>query len=128
LFRSARRISIASELSTDALALADPQTVRQMLINLLADCAHQSHSDMTIKISIRAHVERIDVMISGELPVAIDSPQSREPSNESFALLLARTLAELSGAHLPPPVRANGSVTQVAHFTPATQRDFFSLQ
>lgn len=125
---AARRISITTELSSDAQALADPQTVRQMLINLLADCAHHSHSDMSIKIAIRAHSERIDVMISGELPLAKDLPQNREASNESFALLLARTLAELSGAHLPPPVRANGSVTQVAHFTPATQRDFFSLQ
>jgi signal transduction histidine kinase len=124
---AARRISITTDLSPDAQALADPQTVRQMLINLLADCARPSHNDMTIKIAVRAHSERIDVMISGELPVAIDSPQSREASNESFALLLARTLAELSGAQILPSVRANGSVTQVAQFTPATQRDFFSL-
>lgn len=122
-----RRICVTTDLSPDALALADPQTVRQMLINLLADCAHHSYSDMTIKISISAHAERIDVMISGEMPLAKDLPRNREASNESFALLLARTLAELSGAHLPPPVRATGSVTQVAQFTPATQRDFFSL-
>lgn len=123
---AARRIFIVTDLSPDASVLADPQTVRQMLINLLADCADRCRMDMIITISIIAYAERIDVMISGALPVANDRLRNGEALNESFALLLARTLAELSGAHLLSPVRTHGSVTQVTQFTPANQRDFFS--
>ena len=124
---AARRITITTDVAPDAIVLADPQTVRQMLINLLADCADRCRTDMAIKIVTIAHSESVDVVISGVSSDTQNSARIGESSGETFALLLARTLAELSGAQLLPPIHGDGSIVQAVQFVPANQRDFFSL-
>ena len=111
-----RSITASSTLDIDAEIIAQEQSVRQLMINLLSDAAERAMPGASITLASRqidCQIE-ISVTVSGERP-------ARGPATDSFPLLLARTLAELSSATLIE------SESQTAvRFTLAAQNDFFT--
>ena len=74
-------------------------------------------------ITINAGAAGSEVEISISIAPELQSAKSGE---ETFSLLLARTLIELSGAYLVENHTETGGWLPSARFARATQRDFFS--
>jgi two-component system cell cycle sensor histidine kinase PleC len=115
-----RGISLEIDCDADLDIIAESVTIRQILINLLFEAADRAADGATIAINARAagiEVE-ISILIAPEL-------QSAKSGDETFSLLLARTLIELSGAYLVENHTETGGWLPSARFARATQRDFF---
>ncbi|MBX9682338.1 MAG: HAMP domain-containing histidine kinase [Hyphomicrobium sp.] len=120
---SSRRIAVSFCDPDRAVLIADPQIVRQLFINLLADAVTRVTDDDTI--SITARVDAGSVEIAFEV---LPDPQRVDLAQETFAILLASTLAELSGAPFAISTdMRTGLRTCDLTFTVATQQDFFAL-
>jgi hypothetical protein len=117
---AARGISISCTVDTDADVMAEGQALRQLLINLISDAMGRTNAGAHISIASRTTASTVDVLI------AVSGTQSQPPMTDTFAALLARTLAELSGAQLTADPTHNQSQWQIAaQFTRAVQNDFF---
>jgi len=102
--------------------IGEPQTLRQMLINLVSEALAYAEPDATLEIAAIGFGD--DVALS----IGLSAARIGEPcSEESFSMMLARTLAQLSGARLDCAASSNGwRVTAV--FQRAAQADFFNLR
>ena len=117
---ASRGISVAIDCDPDLEVIAEASTVRQILINLLFEAADRAADGATITICAKASgIEaEISISIAPEL-------QSAKTGEETFSLLLARTLIELSGAQLIENHSASGGWLPAARFARVTQHDFF---
>ncbi len=115
-----RGISVEIDCETDLEISAEASTIRQILINLLFEAADRAAYGAII--SVLAKSSGIEAEISISITPELQSAKSGE---ETFSLLLARTLIELSGAHLIENHTATGSWLPTARFARATQHDFF---
>lgn len=117
---ASRRISVDVDCDPDLEIIAEASTIRQILINLLFEAADRAADGATISICAKATgIEaEISISIAPEL-------QSAKTGEETFSLLLARTLIELSGAHLIENHTADGAWLPAARFARVTQHDFF---
>ncbi len=122
------------DLATDCLAIdvaidpaldiiADPQALRQLLINLLADGAERAAPGAALALAAVASGSHIDVTLKISALRA-----GSHVNDERFALLLARTLSELLGTRLNERSLSCGGHHMSARFSPAAQRDFFALR
>ena len=118
-----RTIALSTAVDPDCEILGDAQTVRQILINLFADTVSRAAVGARIEISSRISAGHIDLVFTLSGPCS-----AKAPDTGGFALLLAQTLSELSGARLSHALLANGDWQTTASFTPAAQRDFFALR
>ncbi len=91
---AARSIAIDLGLVGDAEVMGDHQATRQILINLIAEASRSSTPGATLRIDTKAASEAIDL----SLTLLAGGPGA--PSEDGFAIILARTLCELSGAEL----------------------------
>ncbi len=118
---ASRGISVDIDCEPDLEIIAEAVTVRQILINLLFEAADRAAPGAKIRICAKA--EGLEAGIS----ISIDPElQSAKTGEETFSLLLARTLIELSGAHLIEDHTATGGWLPSARFARVTQRDFFN--
>ena len=117
---ASRGISVAIDCDPDLEVIAEASTVRQILINLLFEAADRAADGATITICAKASgIEaEISISIAPEL-------QSAKTGEETFSLLLARTLIELSGAQLIENHSTSGGWLPAARFARVTQHDFF---
>ncbi|MEQ1652114.1 MAG: HAMP domain-containing sensor histidine kinase [Hyphomicrobium sp.] len=121
---AARGITAGCTVDEDADVIAPPQAVRQLLINLMADAANRVEAGASLSIASRTNDESVELLISvaGRTASSIDS-------GDSFSMLLARTLGELSGATLSAdlPVTTEAGEWHVAvRFMRTAQNDFFN--
>lgn len=104
--------------------LAEPQTVRQLIVNLIADRIADADAGSLLVLETRSHDESIDVSIS----LTASSGRSITPHADTFALTLARTLAELSGSPLVETTSNSGTQSLKLSFASALQNDFFASE
>ena len=117
---STSAVAITASIDSTCEILAEAQTVRQLLINLLADVL--SRAAPGARIDVTSHV----TSDAADISLTLSGPRrAGPPSAESFPLLLAQTLAELSGARLTCGLAGDGEWRIALRFTPATQPDFF---
>lgn len=119
---ASRNVRLVSDLGSDDEIIAETQTTRQLLVNVLADASAFARDDATISISSQTTSGAVQLRIT-----LASSDVKSESQEEGFALLLARTLCELSGADLARSTSANGDLEWIVLFAPATQPDLFGL-
>ncbi len=107
--------------AADAELVADPHAVRQLLINLLTTVTEQATQGSKLSIETRIANGQIGI----HLTVTKRSP-SRMP--ESFSLLLARTLSQLSGARLTIDANQTDEWRASVCFSQAAQNDLFAAK
>jgi signal transduction histidine kinase len=118
-----RNITASCTIDADAEILAEAQAVRQLLINLIADASEHAENGASLSLASRQDGDNLEILIS----ISAGRRPSLIPSN-GFAMLLARTLCELSGAQIIEEQSggtASGSHAAV-RFHSVTQNDFFS--
>lgn len=112
---AARGVQSCCTIDCDAEIMADPQAVRQLLINLIADVSANAVAGSDIALTSRLDGSEIELSVSASGAMAESTAEQ-----ERFSLLLARTLAELCGAKLLVSDR------HIAiRFPRAQQNDFF---
>ena len=104
--------------------LAEPQTVRQLLINLIADALQDADTGAKLRIDAQAFGETVNVTVT--LQTANARPVA--PRADTFALTLARTLAELAGSPLVESISENGTRALKLSFACVVQNDFFASE
>ena len=116
---NARNISLNLNITENLEAISEPQTLRQIMINLVSEAAAQAADGATLNIT--AHD------FGGEIEISLDLAHRKTVNTgaESFSLLLARTLMELTGARLTETASDVGTWQVSASFTHASQGDFF---
>ena len=117
------RLSIDVDIDPTLDIIADPQALRQLLINVLADGTERAAPGATLALVAIASGSHIDVT----LEISALRTES-QPNGERFALLLARTLSELLGTRLSEQGQPCGAYHVSARFSPAAQHDFFALR
>jgi len=117
---AARRLRVAISPEVNTSVVGEPQTMRQILVNLIADAAESARDGATITVSARSDANATRLSIT--LPLAQVNPA---PRPEGFSLLLASTLCELSGAQLTVGPTGENAGWQ-ATFAPALQHDLFA--
>ncbi|MEQ1669427.1 MAG: HAMP domain-containing sensor histidine kinase [Hyphomicrobium sp.] len=120
---AARGITACCTVDETAEVVAAPQAVRQLLINLMADAADRVSHGATLSIASRTTDDTVELLIT-----VAGRTAARAPAGESFSMMLARTLAELSGATLiaDRPVATDAGEWHIAvRFLRASQNDFF---
>ncbi len=117
---ASRNISTTAHFADDDFVLADAQTVRQLLINLVAEALGAARDGACVAICACAHEGQM------RLVVTVFGADAAEDIDASFNMQLARTLADLSGARLSNWRTAADAAETIVEFTPAAQRDFFA--
>jgi signal transduction histidine kinase len=122
---AARRIECCCTVDMDAEIVADAQAVRQLLINLIADAVQGAEPGARLSLASRTDGEQVEVLVT------IDGlGLARNSSGDSFSMLLARTLSELSSAQLVEDEASACSAGEhhvTARFQRVTQNDFFGM-
>ncbi len=117
---AARNCSINAMDLANLRVTAEPQIVRQLLINILADVNASIADADSVAISAIADAAQVHLTIA-HVSIRCSSDGQTEP----FSILLARTLADLSGARFAIHT-VDGYQTIALTFARATQQDFFS--
>ncbi len=126
---ASRGITASCTVDRDAEILADAQAVRQLLINLIADATQRANDGCSLSLASRQDNGQIEILIgvSGSL-------KNGSGANDSFSMLLARTLSQLSSAQIiedlethqtGPDLHGDGRHVAV-RFHRVAQNDFFS--
>lgn len=108
-------------LSSDLLIMADAQSVRQMLINIVTGAQTRASTQSSLDFAAARHGDEIELAVSVTHPKTTKTGQAND-----FALTLAATLAELSGAKLSSHTGPDGAWQTRVRFLSAAQRDFFA--
>ncbi len=122
---AARNCSIVVMDVADLSVTAEPQIVRQLLINILADVNASIADANSVAISATADAAHVQLTVS-HMSVRGPSGGPSDGQTEPFSILLARTLADLSGALFSIHTDRRGCQTIVVTFARATQQDFFN--
>ena len=101
--------------------LADAQSVRQIMINLMSEA--MLRADAASQLSVQSEGFSNEALVS----VRVRAPASLScETAESFSLLLSRTLAQFCGARLEETAATDELWEVTVHFPRASQRDFFT--
>ena len=118
---ASRSITIESDVDADVEIIGDPQAMRQMLINLVAEASRNACAGAVV--SAKACATNDSVVLS----ILLSGQENCEVSNsDGFAMILARTLCELSSAQLSVTDNPAGARSWTVRFLAATQNDLFS--
>jgi signal transduction histidine kinase len=120
---AAKGLTACCTVDPDAEVLANSQAVRQLLINILADASQRAKTGATISLASRTDSGHVEILVT----ISSQTSASYE-STESFSMLLARTLCELSAAQLILDDAAGTGSSQwhaAVRFQHVTQNDFF---
>jgi signal transduction histidine kinase len=121
----ARGINANCTIDPSAEILADAQAVRQLLINLISEAGLRAGNGATLSLASRQDNGQIEILISVSGAIA-----ARTHSDDSFSMLLARTLSQLSSAQIIEDCQVcdvdASSWTVAVRFHSVTQNDFFS--
>jgi len=112
---AARGIEACCTIDDEAEIMADPQAVRQLLINLVANATTDASRGAHLALTSRIAGSEFEISVSTSGAMSADAV-----GGESFTLMLARTLAELCGAKL---IVADRHAT--VSFPLVMQNDFF---
>jgi signal transduction histidine kinase len=110
---------LTTDFIADDLILADPQTVRQLMVNLIAEAFDSCPHGSTFRITTDWDGCQV------RCAIAIDDPAPATAGDASFNMQLARTLSDLSGAQISER-RSTSALEYAVKFSPASQRDFFA--
>jgi signal transduction histidine kinase len=120
----ARSITASCTIDPSAEILADAQAVRQLLINLIADASQRVESGADLSLASRQDNGQIEILIAVSGTIS-----ARTHSEDSFSMLLARTLSQLSSAQIIEDCRTcdadAANWTIAVRFHRVTQNDFF---
>jgi signal transduction histidine kinase len=120
---AANGISTDCTVDRDAEVIANPQAVRQLLINLIDDATMNAPSGARVTMASRSDGSEFEICLT------VSSGRSNKAAvDESFSMLLARTLAELCGAALTITTAATSPLNEryvTVRFLRAAQHDFF---
>jgi two-component system cell cycle sensor histidine kinase PleC len=113
--------AFASNIAAGTTIIGDPQATRQMLINLLAEATRHAKGGAEISLEAiqKPGATRLSITVAAGVP-----PLAPE---DGFAMILARTLCELSGAHLATASTPDGVRVWTVDFLPAAQNDLFQF-
>lgn len=126
---AARGLRIDGAIDPVHEVVAEPQTLRQILINLLAEASERAAPGAELGVGIIEKGEEIAITFRLSDVRSQIGPQTRSQTGntpDSFSLLLARTLCQLCGARLEEECTASAFLLS-ARFTRAAQSDFFRL-
>ncbi len=101
--------------------MSDEQALRQIMINLLSEAIDRAEAGSCIVLASDTFLHEASVSVCAVPAIA----RSADPA-ESYALVLARTLALLCGARLEEGQTTDGLWCVTVHFHRAVQRDFFT--
>lgn len=112
--------AIVCSVAPGTAVIGDSQVTRQILINLVAEATRNSREGATLSIETTCNggFTRLSIAVAAR---DLETP----PPGEGFAMILARTLAELSGAYLAVASTSDGGRVWAVDFLPATQNDLF---
>nr|HML31138.1 hypothetical protein [Hyphomicrobium sp.] len=102
---AAQSIAVAIDVRGDAEIVGDHQATRQMLINLIAEASRHAAAGAVLRIETKSAGEAVHLSLS------LLTEGEGAPSEEGFAIILARTFCELSGAELTSGASASGEWT-----------------
>lgn len=109
---------------------ADPQIVRQLFINLMADAAPHTAAGGDISVTATADGALAELTLTVRPAAQNASATSDATCDQSqpdgFSIMLARTLADLSGAGLTIGISDGGDRYYRIVFAAANQQDFFA--
>ena len=118
-----RSIGISADIDRSIDVIGDSQAVRQILINLLAEAARNAQNGAALSISTACTRDAVSLSVG----VAADHITAAA-DEESFTMVLARTLCELSGAELTFTIGDDGGRTWTVDFLPVAQNDLFGAR
>jgi two-component system cell cycle sensor histidine kinase PleC len=112
--------AVVCSIASGTAVIGDSQATRQILINLIAEATRNSRDGATLSLetSCNAGFMRLSISVAAR---DLETP----PQGEGFAMILARTLSELSGAYLAVASTSDGARVWAIDFLPATQNDLF---
>lgn len=118
---ASRSITIESDVDAEAEIIGDPQAMRQMLINLVAEASRNACTGAVVRAEARSTNDAVvlSITLSGQ-------ENTEAANNDGFAMILARTLCELSSAQLTVTDTPAGARSWTVQFLAATQNDLFS--
>jgi signal transduction histidine kinase len=120
---ASRGITASCTIDTGAEILADAQAVRQILINLIAAASVRAADGASLSLASRQDNGQFEILISisGERKASVQH-------DNGFSMLLARTLSELSSAHIIEDSQddSTSGMHIAVRFHSVTQNDFFS--
>ena len=120
---AAKGMTACCTVDPDAEILANSQAVRQLLINIIADASQRAKPGAMISLASRTDSDHVEILVSISSQI-----NAREELTESFSMLLARTLCELSSAQLildDVVGRDSRERHAAVRFQRVTQNDFF---
>ncbi len=116
----ARSIKVEFEVERDMDVVGDQQAMRQMLINLIAEVSRNARDGATLRIEARGTMDAVRLSIG---LAAGDVGEATQ--DDGFAMILARTLCELSGARLASGDTSEGGREWNVNFLAVAQNDLF---
>ena len=118
---ASRSITIEADVGADTEIIGDPQAMRQMLINLIGEASRNACAGAVVRAEACATNDAVmlSIMLSGQ-------ESCETPNGDGFAMILARTLCELSSAQLTVTDTPAGVRSWTVQFLAATQNDLFS--
>jgi signal transduction histidine kinase len=119
----ANALTTCCTVDPDAEIVASFQAVRQLLINLIADASEQAMPGAMLSIASRTDCDHVVLLISVSGQI-----RARSTPSDSFSILLARTLCELTNAQLimdDAAATESGEWHAAVRFQRVTQNDFF---
>jgi signal transduction histidine kinase len=115
-----RSITVEFEIDKDMDVVGDQQAMRQMVINLIAEASRNARDGATLHIRVRDTLDAVSLSIG--LSVGDVGKTSQD---DGFAMILARTLCELSGARLATFESSEGGREWNVNFLTVAQNDLF---
>jgi two-component system cell cycle sensor histidine kinase PleC len=117
---ASRDIAVEADIAPTIEVVGDRQAVRQILINLFAEASRSAATGAVLR------TEASDASDSVVLSIVLSKKEGPEASNsDGFAIMLARTLCELSSARLAVMDTPSGERCWTVEFLAATQNDLF---
>jgi hypothetical protein len=117
----ARGLRCALDIDDDLHVLAEKRTLRQVLINLVADAVDSAAPGSTIEVTARGDHDLVELHVA-----SVSAHPRTAPAEGSLPLCLANAMLELQGSSLLELPGEGGRRIVVAVFDRAAQRDLFA--
>lgn len=117
---SASGLAVTLQLSPNDHVAVDAQTVRQLLVNALADLANTAQPGASLAIETRTSDCELGICLT-----RTGAPKASRDQGDNFALVLLQTLAELAGAQLVDNCVSENERQLMIVLPLANQTDFF---
>lgn len=113
-------VAFSCQSQSDCDIVGEPQTLRQILVNLLGEALEYAGTDGCISLTVQASSSEVGVTL------VLEGPRAKSAGGaDSFALILVRTLLQLSSGRLEE-AHDGSRWSTTATFPRAAQSDFFS--